>query len=78
MSRPTIRRRSTTINALGCRTCRYFDLETRSLNDNSVIATASWDLVHEDGSVTSHWRQAYFIARLANEWRIYGSAFVSE
>ena len=62
----------------GCRSCRYSDLDTRLLSEKCAIATASWDLLREDGSTMSHWRQAYFIARFGNEWRIYGSAFVSD
>ena len=64
--------------ASGCRSCRYSNLETNFLNDSTVIATASWDLLREDGSVISHWRQAYFMSRFGSEWRIFGSAFVSE
>ena len=64
--------------ALGCRSCRYADLEARFLNDSSAIATASWDLLREDGTAIGHWRQAYFMSRSGGAWRIYGSAFVSE
>jgi len=64
--------------ASGARCCRYADLEVRFLNDNSAVATASWDLLRDNGSTISHWRQAYFISRFGGEWRIYGSAFVSE
>lgn len=63
--------------AAGCRSCRYSDLETYSLNGKSVIATVSWDLLHQDGSVMSHWRQAYFLSLVTGSWRVYGSAFVS-
>jgi hypothetical protein len=63
--------------AAGCRSCRYSDLKTQSLNDRSMIATVSWDLLHQDGSVMSHWRQAYFLSMVAGSWRVYGSAFVS-
>lgn len=63
--------------ASGCRSCRYSDLNTDFLNDTTVMATASWDLLQEDGSVISHWRQAYFMSRLGGEWRVFGSAFVS-
>ncbi len=63
--------------AAGCRSCRYSDLETQSLNDRSMIATVSWDLLHQDGSVMSRWRQAYFLSLVAGSWRVYGSAFVS-
>jgi hypothetical protein len=64
--------------ASGCRSCRYSNLEICFLNDRSAIATASWDLLREDSSVMSHWRQAYFISRFGSEFRIFGSAFVSE
>ena len=64
--------------ASGCRACRYGSLETRFLNDRSVVATVSWDLLREDGTVINHWRQAYFMSRFASDWRIFGSAFVSE
>jgi len=59
--------------ASGCRSCRYSNLEIRFLNDRSVIATASWDLLHQDGSVINHWRQAYFMSRFGGEWRIFRS-----
>jgi uncharacterized protein (TIGR02246 family) len=64
--------------ASGCNRCRYMDLESVFLNDASAIATASWDLLHEDGSIIAHWRQAYFLSRSDDEWRAYGSAFVSQ
>jgi hypothetical protein len=35
-------------------------------------------LLRDDGSTINHWRQAYFLSRFGGEWRIYGSAFVSE
>ena len=63
--------------ASDCRACRYGNLETRFLNERSAIATASWALLRGDGSVISHWRQAYFLARFDGAWRAYGSAFVS-
>jgi Domain of unknown function (DUF4440) len=62
----------------GCRSCRYSDLDVRFLNDSSAIATASWDLLRADGSPIHRWRQAYFLSRFGGEWRIFGSAFVSE
>jgi hypothetical protein len=64
--------------ASGWRGCRYSDLEIRFLNDRSAIATASWELLREDGSTISRWRQAYFMSQFGSAWRIYGSAFVSE
>ena len=63
--------------ASGCLGCRYSDLDIRFLNERSIIATASWDLIGQDGSASMHWRQAYFLSRNRNTWRIFGSAFVS-
>jgi hypothetical protein len=63
--------------ASSCRSCRYTDLATSFLNDTTVIATATWDLLGKDGSVMSHWRQAYFLSVFGREWRAFGSAFVS-
>jgi hypothetical protein len=63
--------------ASGCRSCRYADLTTSFLNETTVIATANWDLLREDGSVMSHWRQAYFLSMFGGEWRAFGSAFAS-
>ena len=63
--------------ASDCRECRYSNLETQFLNHTSAIATASWDLLREDGSVVAHWRQTYFLSRSDGSWRAYGSAFVS-
>ncbi len=63
--------------ASGCRACRYSNLETVFLNERNVVATASWDLLHQDGTVMSNWRQAYFMSRFAGEWRIFGSAFIT-
>jgi hypothetical protein len=63
--------------ASGCRSCRYSALEIDVLSDTCVVARVSWDLLREDGSVLSYWRQAYFVSRTADEWRIFGSAFMS-
>jgi hypothetical protein len=64
--------------ASGCRSCRYSDLDVRFFNESTAVATASWDLLQADGSAIHCWRQAYFLSRSAGEWRIFGSAFVSE
>jgi hypothetical protein len=63
--------------AQNCTSCRYADLHVQRLNDNSAIATASWDLLRGDGSNLNHWRQSYFLMRAGGAWRAYGSAFVS-
>ena len=63
--------------ASGCKQCRYLDLETQFLNETTATAIASWDLMRADGSVVTHWRQAYFLVRNNGNWRAYGSAFVA-
>lgn len=63
--------------AAGCCACRYSELDIDSLSETCAVAKVSWDLVRADGSVLSHWRQAYFMSRSAGEWRIFGSAFMS-
>lgn len=62
----------------GCLSCRYSDLEIDALSDACVVAKVSWDLLREDGSVLSHWRQAYFLNRDDGGWRIFGSSFMSD
>ncbi len=62
----------------GCRSCNYSDLAIDALNDTCVVAKVSWDLLREDGSIMSHWRQAYFLNRDDSGWRIFGSAFMSD
>ncbi len=61
----------------GCSVCKWSELDIHRLNDTSLTATASWDLLHKDGHVIRHWRQAYFISQFDGKIRIYGSAFVS-
>lgn len=63
--------------AAGCKQCRYLDLETQFLNETTATAIVSWDLMRTDGSVVTHWRQAYFLVRNNGNWRAYGSAFVA-
>lgn len=47
----------------GCRSCRYEELEVVPLGEASVLATVSWELLHEDGRVLSRWRESYNLAR---------------
>jgi hypothetical protein len=63
--------------ASGCKQCRYLDLETQPLNEKTATAITSWDLMRADGSVVTHWRQAYFLVRKNGNWRAYGSAFIA-
>jgi hypothetical protein len=64
--------------ASDCCGCRYSQLKIDFLNERSAVATATWDLLRRNDSVISHWRQAYFMTLSAGNWRIFGSAFVSD
>ncbi|MEY4561704.1 MAG: hypothetical protein RLZZ618_981 [Pseudomonadota bacterium] len=57
----------------GCRSCRYMDLEAAALGRDGMVATVSWDLLREDGSVLSHWRESYTLHRAGGKWRIFAS-----
>ena len=57
----------------GCRFCRYKDLEVISLGRQCALATLSWELCREDGSVLSSWRESYNLARGDAGLRIFAS-----
>jgi hypothetical protein len=60
----------------GCRACRYANLEIHPIGADGVVATVTWDLLRDDGTVIDSWRQAYSMRRFADGWRTYTSAFV--
>ena len=43
----------------GCRTARWSRLETTSMGRRSLLVTASWELLREDGTVEIQWRESY-------------------
>lgn len=43
----------------GCRTCRYQDLRVVPLGNECVLGTVTWELMAEDGSRISTWRESY-------------------
>jgi hypothetical protein len=45
----------------GCRSCRWADLKVTPTGNRSMLATVTWDLLHEDGSVMVTWRQSYYL-----------------
>lgn len=50
----------------GCRSCRYRDLEVLDLGPSGALATVTWELLREDGSVLSSWRESYTLVRGAD------------
>lgn len=58
----------------GCSSCRFRDLEVLPLGRNGALATLSWELLREDGSVASGWRESYNLVRGPGGFRIYATA----
>ena len=57
----------------GCRSCRYKDVEASPLGNQSALATVTWELLLEDESLLSAWRESYNLVRTDNGWRIFAS-----
>lgn len=45
----------------GCRSCRWADLQVTASGRRSMLAAVTWDLLHEDGSIMTTWRQSYYL-----------------
>ena len=45
----------------GCRSCRWSNLQVTASGSGSMLAAVTWDLLHEDGSVMTTWRQSYYL-----------------
>lgn len=47
----------------GCRSCRCRDLRVLALGTDSAVATVTWDLLRDDRTVLSAWRESYTLVR---------------
>ena len=45
----------------GCRSCRWADLQVTGSGSRSMLAAVTWDLLHENGSIMTTWRQSYYL-----------------
>ena len=45
----------------GCRSCRWADLQVTASGRSSMLAAVTWDLLHEDESIMTNWRQSYYL-----------------
>lgn len=43
----------------GCQSCRWSDLTVTAMGNSALLAAVTWDLLREDGTVATHWRQSY-------------------
>src|SRR5262245_17469706 len=59
----------------GCRGWRYADLEAVALGSTSALASLTWKMLREDGSIIRRWRQSYNLLRRDQEWKILASTF---
>lgn len=57
----------------GCRTCRFKNLQVVPLGNMSALASVTWELLRNDQSVVSTWRESYNLTQASNELRIYAS-----
>jgi hypothetical protein len=51
------------------------DLKVVPIGDRSALATMTWKMLRDDGSIIRQWRQSYNVVRLAEGWRILVSTF---
>lgn len=54
-------------HADGCRSCRWTELSVTPMGRASLLATATWDLLREDGAVVRSWRQSYCLSLFGAE-----------
>lgn len=47
----------------GCVACQYKDLSVNDVSSMSLLATVTWELLREDNSTLSTWRESYVLVR---------------
>jgi hypothetical protein len=62
----------------GCRSCRWMELEMTPMGNRSTLATVTWDLLREDGSMLTRWRQSYGLSHSDDGPRIFASVMHAE
>ena len=60
-------------HARGCRSCRYEDLEVVRLGDECAVATVTWQLLAEDRSIVSAWRESYNLCLVEGRFMVFAS-----
>lgn len=59
--------------AQGCRLCRYKDLSVVSLGAECALGTVTWELLAEDGSLISTWRESYNLCLVDGRFKVFTS-----
>jgi hypothetical protein len=57
----------------GCRSCRYLELEVFAVGSQSAMGTVTWEMLGQNGTVLSSWRESYNFMRTENGLRIFSS-----
>jgi hypothetical protein len=57
----------------GCRSCRYSELEVFPLGQECAVATVTWELLAEDGSVLEVWRESYNLCLVEGRFLVFAS-----
>ncbi|MFT3800936.1 MAG: hypothetical protein QM766_06905 [Burkholderiaceae bacterium] len=60
-------------HAEGCRACRYKDMSVMQLGNECAIGTVTWELLAEDRSVISAWRESYNLCRVEGRLMVFAS-----
>lgn len=59
--------------AKGCRSCRYGDMEVFALGRDCAVATVTWELLAEDGSILESWRESYNLCLVDGRFKVFAS-----
>lgn len=57
----------------GCQQCRYKDMAVVPLGEECAVATVSWELLAEDLSVLSVWRESYNLCLVQGRFMVFTS-----
>ncbi len=57
----------------GCRACRYSDMSVSPLGKECAVGTVSWELLTQDGSVLSAWRESYNLCLVDGRFKVFAS-----
>jgi hypothetical protein len=60
-------------HAKGCRACRYKDMSVLPLGNECAVGTVSWELLAEDQSVVSAWRESYNLCLVEGRFKVFAS-----
>jgi hypothetical protein len=59
--------------ANGCRACRYKDMSVLPLGNECAIGMVTWELLAEDQSVVSAWRESYNLCLVEGRFMVFAS-----